>query len=131
MKKQIITGIVVGILVPTILVVLSTIFHWLPKSSDYIIPRGTIAAFALTQAPDGWEIYERAQGRFIIGAGAPVVAGVEQPGGMDPSKFLPTIFGFHTGSISKGANNYLVVGENNAGTDFRPPFISLLICRKK
>jgi hypothetical protein len=130
MKKQIITGIVVGTLVPTILVVLSTIFGWLPKTSDYRIPRGTIAAFALTEPPDGWEIYERAKGRFIIGAGSPGAAGFEQSGGIDPSRFLPSIFAFHTGSLSGGANNYLVTGESSPG-DFRPPFISLLICRKK
>lgn len=134
MKREVIVGVIVGILVPIILAVLSTMLGWLPKTSDYRIPRGTIAAFNLTEAPPGWKVYERAQGRFIIGVGSapkgPAYA-LEQIGGVDAYRLLPDIFEGKTASLNDGGNNYLRANSNTPGVfDGRPPFVSLLICIK-
>lgn len=134
MKKQVITAIIVGIFVPIILAILGTIIGWLPKTSDYRIPSGTIAAFALATPPYGWERYTPAQGRFIVGkgtSGGPSY-GLEQTGGIDASRLLPDIFVARTAGLSAGGGNYLAPNSNISGSfDGRPPFVALLICRKK
>src|ERR1700736_5916471 len=113
MKKEITVGIIVGILVPLILAALSTVFGWLPKTSDYRIPSGTIAAFALKEPPKGWEVYPLAQGRFIIGMGAtdstprgPSYT-LEQTGGRDSSSLFRDTFQQVTAKLAESGSPYI------------------------
>lgn len=136
MRKEIITGIIVGITVPLILAILSTAFGWIPNRSDYRIPKGTIAAFALTEPPDGWEVYEPAHGRVIVGVGASEPDGatysLEQKGGRDLSRFMPGVFDRGHGTLVPTDDNLVGFPSTHAPIiDARTPFVALLICRKK
>ncbi|WP_347259321.1 isoprenylcysteine carboxylmethyltransferase family protein [Rudaea sp.] len=136
MKKEIIVGIVVGIVVPAILALLSTAFGWLPRTTDYRIPPDTVASFASTKCPEGWEDYEKAVGRFIIGVGSipngPAYS-LGQTGGIDRAQFVQNVFEIEQAYFSGGGSYYLRSNKLKLDPlyDGRPPFLSLLICRKR
>ncbi len=115
MKKEIVAGIIVGLLIPALLGVFATFAGWLPSSSDYRIPKGLV------------------KGRVIMGCeqdGQFAVVG--QTGGTSFLTSVSNILEPKTASLGDGNNNYLRL--NSSGFipgDGRPPFIALLICVKK
>jgi len=138
MKKEIIISTASGLIIAGILALLGFLSGLLPKPSDYRIPKGTIAAFALREPPPGWEVYEPAKGRYIIGMDS-IEYTLEAKGGgkVDLKTFTPNTYQRVNGNPGNG-NVPLIRAADELGLDgwagsldIRPPYISLLICIKK
>jgi len=133
MKEKITVGVIVGVIVGVAVAAIVGFGGYasglIPDTSDYRIPSGAVMAFALEQPPHGWEVYKNAKGRFILGADSEgSLAEIGSLGGNVLSDHFEAV----NGDIGVGGSNFLrPPSDNGFPADLNPPFVKLLICRKK
>ncbi len=140
MFKSIFEKVVIGVMSAVIL----ALIYWIwdlarVVRSDIFIPSGAIVAFNKECPEDGWEEFEPASGKFVLGRSKDM--GLGETGG---NATIPS-HGEHNHAVQFGRNEHggrfgndgidddwstVKDGTHNHGGENRPPFIALNYCRK-
>lgn len=124
------------------------------------VPKGTVAAFELVNCPTGWESYEEAAGRFVVGVGSNAelspkalgqVGGREKitlsisqmpkhqhntpqamaDGGGPHFGLGPIRLSVHGKNWATNTTEMTSIEGGGEGIDITPPFVSLRFCIKR
>jgi len=124
---KIVESVGISIATTIAIAILARLWGFLPDVHDYRIPSGTVSSFVLAKCPDGWQPYDSASGRFILGAGSldstPHRYGVGEQGG---TRVTTVKGGLVTGDF--GGTRYVMTKDDV--DDVRNPFVALLFCQK-
>lgn len=146
--EKVLVGVVGGVITTGILAVAPNTFRWLVRPA---VPSGAVVAFD-GACPDGWDPYQIAGGRFVVGAGdhpnggtthKPGATGGEEmhtlkieelPSHSHPYSSLSSVVG---GCGLEGCNSQLqkndiqtgAIGEGKPHNNM-PPYIALTYCKR-